>query len=88
MSHPEFEVHILNEQGIANAKRLAEVFDGALTEIETLVPFGYSRVPFTSSDGQPKPQSNGRELALVRTHLEIASFYAKKALAIHAENQK
>lgn len=82
--HKEFEVHILNTEGIAKAKQLAEVFDETLTEIETLIPFGHALRP--SLDGQP--QSNGRELALVRTHLEIASFYAKKALAIHADNQK
>ena len=29
----------------------------------------------------------GRELALVRTNLEIASFFAKKAVANAAENQ-
>lgn len=29
----------------------------------------------------------GRELSLVNTHLEIASFYAKKAMAMRKENQ-
>jgi hypothetical protein len=28
-----------------------------------------------------------RETALVRTHLELASFYSKKAMAIRPENQ-
>jgi hypothetical protein len=30
---------------------------------------------------------DGREIAIVRTKLEEASFFAKKALAMHAENQ-
>ena len=29
----------------------------------------------------------GRELALVNTHMEIACFYAKKAMAMRKENQ-
>ena len=38
--HPEFEVHILNELGIARARSLAGVFDRALTDIIDLVPTG------------------------------------------------
>jgi len=81
MSHKEFAVHILNEGGIEKAKKLAEVFDRALTEIETLTarPRGDILLP---------GGTNGRELAIVRTHLEIASFFSKKAMAILPENQK
>ena len=32
--------------------------------------------------------SAGRELALVRTHLEQAAFYAKRAMASQPENQE
>jgi hypothetical protein len=39
-AHPEFEVHILNELGIARARSLAGVFDRALTDILDLVPPG------------------------------------------------
>lgn len=31
--------------------------------------------------------ASGRELALVRTHLELACFYSKKAIATQPENQ-
>lgn len=31
---------------------------------------------------------DGRDLALVRTHLELASFYAKRAMASRTENQE
>lgn len=31
---------------------------------------------------------DGREMALVRTHLQDASFYAKRAMAVRPENQK
>jgi len=80
MSHQEFAVHILNEKGIQKAKALAEVFDRALTEIETLTA--------ATSDILLPGGSNGRQLAIVRTHLEIASFFAKKAMAVLQENQK
>jgi hypothetical protein len=30
----------------------------------------------------------GREVALVRTHLELASYYAKRAMASRPENQQ
>jgi hypothetical protein len=32
--------------------------------------------------------TEGREMALVRTHMELASFYAKKAMAGRPENQQ
>lgn len=67
-----FEVHMLNEQGKAKARGLAEAFDRLLTEVQGLVP---------------KSDTNGRECALVVTNLELASFYAKKAMAKQAENQ-
>lgn len=39
----EFQVHILNEQGIAKARELGEVFTDALNKIESLVPPGRER---------------------------------------------
>lgn len=33
--NPEFEVHILNERGIAAAKELAEIFDKTLDQLST-----------------------------------------------------
>ncbi len=75
--HQEFEVHILNDGGIEKAKRLAELFDNLLTEVETmcLVP------------GQGAG-SNARQMAIVRTKLEEASFFSKKAMAVLPENQR
>lgn len=70
MSYPEFEVHILNEDGIAKAKDLAASFDTLLEEVLLINP------------------SPSREMSIVRTHLEIASFFAKKAMANQTENQK
>jgi hypothetical protein len=32
--------------------------------------------------------TDGREMALVRTHLQLASFYAKRAMASRPENQR
>jgi hypothetical protein len=34
----EFEVHILNDGGIAKARNLASLFDGLLNEMKTLCP--------------------------------------------------
>lgn len=39
----EFQVHMLNEQGIARAIELGEIFSDALTKIEALVPSGRER---------------------------------------------
>jgi hypothetical protein len=36
--HREFEVHLLNEQGIEKAKALAVAFDELLTKLEPLMP--------------------------------------------------
>jgi hypothetical protein len=42
-THPEFEVHILNELGIARARSLAGVFDRKLTDIEDILgPFAFA----------------------------------------------
>lgn len=64
----EFQVHMLNEQGIARASALGEVFSDALNKIEALVPAG-------------------RERAIVITHLQEASFFAKRGVATQKENQ-
>lgn len=78
----EFEVHKLNERGFGRAKRLAEVFDECLDEaITTLSPFsGKSMV----TNGPVSPQM--RYVALVKTKMEEACFFAKKALAQLPEN--
>lgn len=65
----EFQVHMLNESGIAKATELGEAFSALLEKVETLVPAG-------------------RERALVVTKLQEASFFAKRGIAVLAENQK
>jgi hypothetical protein len=71
--HKEFEVHILNPEGIQKARELAAAFDDLLTKIDTLV--GPSNL-------------TSRNLAITRTKLEEACFFAKKAIASLPENQK
>jgi hypothetical protein len=83
-THPEFEVHILNEQGIANAKELANVFNELLTKVIEIC----ERPGTSGSITLPRNAFNGRYLSLVRTKLEEASFFAKKAMAVLPENQK
>lgn len=39
----EFNVHILNDQGIALAKQVAEIFSAALDQIESIIPPGRER---------------------------------------------
>lgn len=65
----EFQVHILNEQGIAKATELGEIFSEALSKIEAIVP-------------------PGRDLSLVVTRLQEASFFAKRGIAVDAGNQR
>lgn len=67
--NPEFQVHMLNDNGIDKAKMIASIFDHALSELITMLPAG-------------------RELAIVKTKMEEACFFAKKAMANAPENQK
>ena len=41
----------------------------------------------TLNDVEGISGTEGREIALVRTHLQLASFYAKRAMAARPENQ-
>lgn len=70
VNNPEFEVHLLNEQGIEKARTLASLFDSLLDAVVAINP------------------DKSREMHLVRTKLEEASFFAKKAMANQPENQK
>lgn len=68
-----FEVHKLNEAGLKKATAIASSFNELLDEItEYCLPPG---------------ATDSRHFALVKTHLEQACFYAKKAMASQAENQ-
>lgn len=73
--HPAFEVHKLNEEGLTKARELANSFDQLLTFIES-----------TCHD-TTGAKSGAREMALVRTKLEEASFFAKKAMAVQERYQ-
>jgi hypothetical protein len=66
----EFQVHKLNESGMAAAKTLAEGFSKLLDQVEEQCQGG-----------------DGRCLAIVRTKLEEACFFAKKSLASAPGNQ-
>lgn len=65
----EFQVHILNADGINKAKEIAILFDATLDTLLNLCP-------------------QGRELSVVRTKLEEACFFAKKAMATDPINQR
>lgn len=67
---PEFQVHRLNEAGMAKAQDIAQGFDALLAKCGELAG------------------GESREFSLVKTLLEQACFYAKKAMAMRTENQQ
>lgn len=64
-----FEVHRLNETGMAKAELLRIAFQAFMDNLELTCG------------------KDGREMAIVRTKLEEASFFAKRAMAVKSENQ-
>jgi hypothetical protein len=74
---PEFASHKLNETGFAKARGVGEAFDALLDQVETASGW---------KDGDRS--ASARYVALVRTHLEQACFFAKKAVAVRPENQE
>lgn len=76
----EFEVKVLNPTGVQKAKDIAEAFDTLLNKV----------VELTTPPGLQAGVKalNTRELAIVRTKLEEASFFAKKAMSLVPEYQK
>jgi hypothetical protein len=73
--HKLFQVHKLNDQGMSKAIELATQFNHLH---ETLVHL-------TVGD---KSRIGKREFDLMENHLELASFYAKKLMAMQSENQE
>lgn len=70
---PLFQVHMLNDVGKEKALKIALAFDNLLS---TLAPL---------CNADPSIPSN-REFSIVKTKLEEASFFAKKAMANNPEN--
>ena len=74
-----FQVHMLNNLGKAKANDLAEAFDELLGVVTGIV----------NADNIANVGNKGaRELAIVRTKLEEACFFAKKAMANQIVNQE
>lgn len=78
-----FDVHMLNEKGKKNANLIKEIFEEALSQLESVC--GPDR---STGAGQMTQDDSGREMAIMRTKLEEASFFAKKAMAKRPENQE
>lgn len=76
-----FEVHKLNELGLARAELLRAAFQNLLETIEQSCALG-------AVNPKTHQTINGREVALARTHLETACFFAKRAMAMCPENQE
>lgn len=72
----EFEVHMLNDEGKRKARAIAEAFDQLLTTL-TLAEGAVESFVLCPA---------GREMSIVRTKLEEACFFAKKAMASDPTN--
>jgi hypothetical protein len=72
-----FEVHKLNPEGIRKARVLHSEFSEFLWRLGQII-----------DELKQGPVSNGRELAIMKTKLEEASFYAKRAMALDPRNQE
>ncbi len=66
----EFQVHMLNDTGVARARDIGKLFSAFLTNLEA------------------QCGANGREMAIVKTKLQEAAFFAKRAIAVCPENQQ
>lgn len=68
--NPEFRTHVLNEGGIEKAGKIAELFNGILSDLGDLCP------------------QKTREFSIVKTKLEEACFFAKKAMSGDSGNHR
>ncbi len=76
MPKPLFAPIPVNVEGYAKLERVLELFQGLLSEVEHLCNTDCPRLP------------NVREVALVATKLQEASFYAVRAITLAPENQQ
>lgn len=68
-----FEVHKLNQRGLEKAQAIAEAFETCLKTLESIC--------------LENDQTTGghREMAITRTKLQEACFFAKRAMALNHE---
>lgn len=69
-------MHRLNETGLSKAEQIAEVFETALTALRAICV------------GSDLKGTGAREMALVTTKMQEASFFAKRAMALDPMNQE
>lgn len=71
-----FKFHKLNSEGMVKAQMIATDFSDLLMKLEAHVQEGSANT------------WAGREMSIVKTKLEEACFFAKKAMAKQPENQE
>lgn len=76
---PAFEVHMLNDTGKEKATLIADAFDQCLAKVKRIL---------VGEGGVAHDPRLGREYAVVRTKMEEACFFAKKAMANVPANQQ
>ena len=74
-----FAFHKLNQGGQDKSKKIAELYHNFIQDVH--------QVTFDGVDSD-QPNWEGREWAIVKSKLEEACFFSKKAMALQTKNQE
>jgi hypothetical protein len=77
----EFDVHRLNALGLEKAGKVAGVFERALADLNAIF------APVLAPGEVPNTAFAAREKALIVTKMQEACFFAKRVVALNADNR-